>query len=610
VRAAGREQILMTVSIKNPSELNSAANPGAPTQNSENKPGQTPRSNPVCLEVNVTLRSLPSEPGGLTQPIREEARTVIVFDNGAVIRSTSNLPVGQTVILSNSNGRDVVCRVAGGRNLPSVKGYVEVEFIEPVKDFWSIHQAAEPLLPAVSPIVTVAAQNPPSPPLPAPVVAPAVAAPPAPAAKQTSASLGRGPSFDDLAGVIGVSPRSEPSESKATMEKSAPEKKSKGGSDYELSQPTAQTSVANWRPAAMETSADKHSAQPNLEPLSITSPAPAASRDFMTKGLMAYEQPDSISQSSALRGRTPLIVGAAAAAVAAVLAIVFFVHRGSAPAPGSTAAAVSQSSAAETLASPANTAPAQAAPAESQAPTSSSTQEQPQPQTAALEQSRSAAAPAAVPAVVTGPANADSRGGARLEARAETGSLRGQEKNAVMSQPETSSSRRPAIPNLKLSTPSAPNKNNLANNLPNNLNDAPEPMAAIAAAGPAGAAPPGLLTSAGRISKAPVAPPSAPAPAVAAPVAVPKTLTAPKLLTSTRPLYPSSARQSNIQGVVAVLLNIDANGKVVGAKALSGPLLLQQSAIEAVQQWKYSPGLTDGKPTPAQVTVSLDFRLN
>jgi TonB family protein len=598
----------MTVSIKNPSELNSALNPGAPSQNSENKPVQTPRSNPVCLEVNVTLRSLPSEPGGLTQPIREEARTVIVFDNGAVIRSTSNLPVGQTIILSNSNGRDVVCRVAGGRNLPSVKGYVEVEFIEPVKDFWSIHQASEPVLAPAAPTVPVAAQNPPAPPLPAPVVPPAVSAPPAPAAKQPSAaSLGRGPSFDDLAGVIGVSLPSQPSESKSTLEKSAPEKKSKGGSDYELSQPTAQTSVANWRPAALETPVDKHSAPPNLESLSISSPAPAATRDFMTKGLMAYEQPNSGSSSGALRGRTPLIVGAAAAAVAAVLAVVFFVHRGSAPAPGATAAALSQSSTPENSASPASPVPppAQAAPAESQASVPNSSQEQPQP--AALEQPQSAAAPAPVPAVVKGPANGDSRSGARLEARAETGSLRGQEKNAVMSQPESSSPRRPAIPNLKLSTPSAPNKNNLANN----LNDAPEPMSAIAAAGSSGAAPPaGLLTSAGRISKAPVAPPSAPAPPAPAPVAAPKVLTAPRLISSTKPSYPPSARQSNIQGVVTVLLNIDANGKVVGAKPLSGPLLLQQSAAEAVQQWKYSPGLTDGKPTPSQTTVSLDFRLN
>jgi TonB family protein len=599
----------MTVSIKNPSELNSAPNPGAPSQNSENKPAQTPRSNPVCLEVNVTLRSLPSEPGSLTQPIREEARTVIVFDNGAVIRSTSKLAVGQTIIISNFNGRDVVCRVAGGRNLPSVKGYVEVEFIEPVKDFWSIHQASEPVIAPASPVVPVVAQTLPAPPLPAPAVLPAVAAPPATAVKQPAASVGRGPTFDDLAGVIGVAPPIELGESKATTAKSAPEKKPKAGSDYELSQPTAQTSVANWRPTPLETPGDKHSAAPNLEPISITSPAPAATRDFMSKGLMAYEQPDSDSQSSALSGRKPLMIGAAAAAVAAVLAIVFFVHRGSSPAPGATVAALSQPATPETSAASANASPAQAAPAESAASASSASQEQPQPPAAALEQPRSAPAPAAVPAVVTGPANADSRGGSRLEARAETGSLRGQEKNAVMSQPEISSPRRPAIPNLKLGTPSAPNKNNSANSGPNNLNDAPEPMAAIAAAGPAGAAPPaGLLTSAGRISKAPVAPPSAPVPA--APVAAPKTVTAPKLISSTKPLYPSSARQSNIQGVVAVLLNIDANGKVVGAKPLSGPLLLQQSAIEAVQQWKYSPGLTDGKPTPAQVTVSLDFRLN
>ena len=80
----------------------------------------------------------------MTQPIREEGRTVIVFDNGAVLRSTNNMPVGLTVILSNPNGRDVVCRVVGGRNLPSVKGYVEVEFMEPVNDFWNIHQEGNP----------------------------------------------------------------------------------------------------------------------------------------------------------------------------------------------------------------------------------------------------------------------------------------------------------------------------------------------------------------------------------------------------------------------------------------------------------------------------------
>src|SRR6202521_2614842 len=98
----------MTLTMKNPPDLNSLGKPGAPSQNSENKTGHSPRSNPVCLEVNITIRSLPTETGGLTQPIREEGRTVIVFDNGAVVRSTNNMPIGQTVIVSNPSGRDVV----------------------------------------------------------------------------------------------------------------------------------------------------------------------------------------------------------------------------------------------------------------------------------------------------------------------------------------------------------------------------------------------------------------------------------------------------------------------------------------------------------------------
>ena len=133
----------MTLTIKNSPESNNPGKPGAPSQNSGNTAGQSPRSNPVCLEVGITIRSLPTEANGLTQPIREEGKTVIVFDNGAVLRTSNNLPIGQSVILSNANGRDVVCRVVGGRNLPNVKGYAEVEFLEPVKDFWCIHQGAD-----------------------------------------------------------------------------------------------------------------------------------------------------------------------------------------------------------------------------------------------------------------------------------------------------------------------------------------------------------------------------------------------------------------------------------------------------------------------------------
>jgi protein TonB len=114
-----------------------------------------------------------------------------------------------------------------------------------------------------------------------------------------------------------------------------------------------------------------------------------------------------------------------------------------------------------------------------------------------------------------------------------------------------------------------------------------------------------LLTSAGRIFNQPAPPPSSPAPGPAA-----KTVRDPKLISTTRVVYPAAARQSNIQGSVRVSASIDADGKVVGAKALSGPLILRQAAEDSVRQWKYSPGSIDGKPASSEVTVSVEFRLN
>src|SRR5450759_2256943 len=118
MRGTVHDRNAMTLTIKDSPELKSPGKPGAPSQNSENKAGESPRSNPVCLEVGVTIRSLPTEAGGLTQPTREEGRTVIVFDNGAVLRSTNNLPIGRTVIpvsythlRAHETRHDLVCRL-------------------------------------------------------------------------------------------------------------------------------------------------------------------------------------------------------------------------------------------------------------------------------------------------------------------------------------------------------------------------------------------------------------------------------------------------------------------------------------------------------------------
>jgi TonB family protein len=584
----------MTLTIKNSTDPNSPGKPGASSQNSENNFGENPRSNPVCLELGVTIRSLPTETGGLTQPIREEGRTVIVFDNGAVLRTANNLPVGLTVILSNSNGRDVVCRVVGGRNLPSVKGYIEVEFLEPIKDFWGIHQDPDSVVVAAPPMTPLASREAPVPPPSAP---PRAVALPEPPAKPASVSLGSGPTFEDIPGLLSMPTSTVAREPKTQSIRPGPEKISKKDeSDYNLSGIANSTSVASWRSAAPEPSAEKRGipATKDESPTTSPSPAPTPSHDFMEKGLLAYERLQSSSPESS--GHMPFILGVAAVVLAGICGVVFYMHRTAAPdsATKTTDDVVSQSTTPEPTAAK-NPPQHVQVPQEASAQVAPQTKAQAQAQPIAVDQAQPAAAVAPIPAVVTSTETANSR--------TESGNVRSQTENAVVTkQPSPSSSRRPAIPNLKMGSPSAPNQNT------SNLGEGAAPVTEIASTEAVGGTPPGgLLMSAGRTSNAPVPPPSAPAPA---PVVAAKPTRDPKLISSTRLVYPAGARQSNIQGTVTVSANIDENGKVVSVKALSGPMLLRQAAVESVGQWRFSPALVDGKPIPSQITLNVDFRLN
>jgi protein TonB len=589
----------MTSSIKNLPELGSPAKPGASSQSAENKSAESTRSNPVCLEVNVTLRSLPTEAGALTQPIREEIKTVIVFDNGAVLRSSSNLPAGLTLILSNPNARDVVCRVVTGHSMPSVKGYVEVEFIEPVKDFWGIHQEGGPVTGRISPAAMAEAQqaSAPAPPVSVRSSSPVEAAT-KPVANVPSRSVATPESASAPTNVPPPVVKHDPKPEPATP---ASQARSKVTPDYDHSEASS-TSVGNWTPAPpgpppaekpLFRAPSEASATPSSTQVAATPPPPA--RDFMSKGLMAYEQPSAAPSTS--MARTPLIVGAAALVFAGVCGVWFYMHQSAAPASVAKAAAVNQPAASPAAATNSTPPPAQA-PQQESAPVARESQSQPAAQPVAVEPIQPAAAVKPIPSAAAPVATEDTQSDAR--------NARHEEKPApAAKQPNVSTPpRRPVISNLKMSSPSAPSKN------VGDLGDGAAPITEIASADvPAGSPPAGLLTSAGRTSGQPAPPPSALAPTTA-PAAPAKTVTDPKLLSSTRPAYPATAKQSNIEGSVTVVAYIDPNGKVFSARALSGPVMLRAAAEDAVKQWKYSPGLEDGKPASSHVVVKVEFRLH
>jgi len=74
------------------------------------------------------------------------------------------------------------------------------------------------------------------------------------------------------------------------------------------------------------------------------------------------------------------------------------------------------------------------------------------------------------------------------------------------------------------------------------------------------------------------------------------------------PAYPLLAKNQHLEGDVRVDAVIDVNGSVTATKAISGPVLLQQAAVDALRQWKFRPATLNGKPVPMHLSVTIRFR--
>ncbi len=81
------------------------------------------------------------------------------------------------------------------------------------------------------------------------------------------------------------------------------------------------------------------------------------------------------------------------------------------------------------------------------------------------------------------------------------------------------------------------------------------------------------------------------------------------IISKQTPKYPADAKLARIQGKVVLNAVIDQKGDVESLKVVSGPKQLQQSALDAVQQWKYKPYLVKGKPVAVQTTINIIYTL-
>ncbi len=139
--------------------------------------------------------------------------------------------------------------------------------------------------------------------------------------------------------------------------------------------------------------------------------------------------------------------------------------------------------------------------------------------------------------------------------------------------------------------------------------EAPPQVASAGVLGGVGGVPGGAM---GGVLGGIISSSSLPPPKVAPPqkVRVSSGVAAGNLVNRIQPQYPAIARTARIQGTVVLEATISKQGTIQNLRALSGPPMLYQSAIDAVRQWRYKPYLLNGEPVEVGTTINVVFTLN
>lgn len=98
-------------------------------------------------------------------------------------------------------------------------------------------------------------------------------------------------------------------------------------------------------------------------------------------------------------------------------------------------------------------------------------------------------------------------------------------------------------------------------------------------------------------------------PAPVMPLRVSTSVQAALLIFGPKPVYPPLAKAARVQGTVRLQAVIGIDGTIRNLRLTSGPPLLVQAAMAAVQQWRYRPTVLNGSPVEVATEVDVNFTL-
>jgi protein TonB len=76
------------------------------------------------------------------------------------------------------------------------------------------------------------------------------------------------------------------------------------------------------------------------------------------------------------------------------------------------------------------------------------------------------------------------------------------------------------------------------------------------------------------------------------------------------PVYPAIAKAARVTGVVIVEATIAHDGAVRDARVVRSVPMLDQAALDAVTDWRYSPTLLNGEPVEVVMSVTVTFTID